>query len=55
MSVRRVRTAVIADLDTDITALSTQRSKLGAIQNRLEYTVIMQLRTFRMQSLVSAT
>ena len=32
-------TAVIAELDGDITALSTQRSKLGAIQNRLEYTV----------------
>jgi flagellin len=32
-------TASIAKMDADITALSTTRSKLGAIQNRLEYTV----------------
>ena len=32
-------TASIAKMDADITALSTTRSKLGALQNRLEYTV----------------
>ena len=32
-------TAAIAKMDADITSLSTTRSKLGAIQNRLEYTV----------------
>jgi flagellin len=32
-------TAAIASIDANITALSTTRSKLGAIQNRLEYTV----------------
>ena len=32
-------TASISSIDADITALSTTRSKLGAIQNRLEYTV----------------
>ena len=30
---------LIADVDTMIKSVSTQRSKLGAIQNRLEYTV----------------
>lgn len=32
-------TAAIATIDANITALSTTRSQLGAIQNRLEYTV----------------
>ena len=32
-------TAAISDIDDDITALSKTRSALGAIQNRLEYTV----------------
>ena len=32
-------TAAIKKIDSNITALSTTRSKLGAIQNRLEYTV----------------
>ncbi|MCR5691160.1 MAG: flagellin [Eubacterium sp.] len=32
-------TAAIESIDTNITNLSTTRSKLGAIQNRLEYTV----------------
>ena len=32
-------TASISSIDANITALSTTRSKLGAIQNRLEYTV----------------
>lgn len=32
-------TAAIAKIDTNITNLSKTRSKLGAIQNRLEYTV----------------
>ena len=32
-------TAAIKSMDDDITALSTTRSKLGALQNRLEYTV----------------
>ncbi len=32
-------TASISAIDKNITALSTTRSKLGAIQNRLEYTV----------------
>lgn len=32
-------TAAIDTIDTDITTLSTQRSKLGALQNRLEYSI----------------
>ena len=32
-------TASISSIDANITALSTTRSKLGAIQNRLEYTI----------------
>jgi len=32
-------TAAIKTIDNNITALSTTRSKLGAIQNRLEYTI----------------
>lgn len=32
-------TAAITSIDTDIESLSTTRSKLGALQNRLEYTV----------------
>ena len=32
-------TAAIAKVDADITSLSTNRSNLGAIQNRLEYSI----------------
>jgi flagellin len=32
-------TAAIGSIDANITALSTSRSKLGAIQNRLEYSI----------------
>ncbi len=32
-------TAAITSIDDNITTLSTQRSKLGAIQNRLEYSI----------------
>ena len=32
-------TAAISSIDANITALSTQRSKLGALQNRLEYSI----------------
>ncbi|RYD06299.1 hypothetical protein N752_05245 [Desulforamulus aquiferis] len=31
--------AMITSIDNSITAVSTQRSKLGAIQNRLEHTI----------------
>ncbi|MDD7348583.1 MAG: flagellin [Clostridiales bacterium] len=39
VSTHAAATGAIATIDGNITALSTQRSKLGAIQNRLEYTV----------------
>ena len=39
VSSHSVATAAITSIDTDITNLSTTRSKLGALQNRLEYSI----------------
>lgn len=39
VSTHAAATAAISSVDADITTLSTQRSKLGAIQNRLEYSI----------------